>query len=262
MFLHLFCLRPKRCLSPSGALDLDDFRAQIAQRLGGIGAEDELRQVDDGDAVKRPWHGRFPRKCLLVSNSDRGDYGMAEKGQAPVKPIMTEAGITAKTGKGWDYWFKALDKAGAAKLDHKGIVAILNRKMKVGPWWGQMIAVSYERARGIRAVNQKRDGEFSVSVTKVMPVGLSEAVRRRDDARDAQEMVPARHVRGNLARPRTSTGAARGRRTAGWKSASTPRAQARRRSPCSRTSSQASRCGRDRACRVEEGVRQASERSC
>ena len=34
---------------------------------------------------------------------------MAEKGQAPVKPIMTEAGITAKTGKGWDYWFKALD---------------------------------------------------------------------------------------------------------------------------------------------------------
>ncbi len=45
--------------------------------------------------------------------------------------------------------------------------------LKVGPWWGQMNAVAYERARGIRAMNQKCDGEFSVSVTKVMPVGLS-----------------------------------------------------------------------------------------
>jgi len=97
---------------------------------------------------------------------------MAAKGQA-VKPIMTDEGIKARTGKGWDHWFAALDKAGAAKLDHKGITAILGGKMKVGPWWGQMIAVSYERARGIRAMNQKCDGEFSVSVSKTLPVDLS-----------------------------------------------------------------------------------------
>jgi hypothetical protein len=35
-----------------------------------------------------------------------------------------------------------------------------------------MISVSYERARGIRAMNQKCDGEFSVSVTRVMNVPL------------------------------------------------------------------------------------------
>jgi hypothetical protein len=96
---------------------------------------------------------------------------MAGTGQA-VKPIMTDAGIKARTGKGWDQWFAALDKSGAARLDHKGITAILNEKMKVGPWWGQMIAVSYERARGIRAMNQKCDGEFSVSVSKTLPVDL------------------------------------------------------------------------------------------
>lgn len=116
---------------------------------------------------------------------------MAEKGQAPVKPIMTEAGIKAKTGKGWDYWFKALDKAGAAKLDHKGITAILNKKMKVGAWWGQMIAVSYERARGIRAANQKCDGEFSVSVTKVMPVGLSTLFAAATDAKTRKNWFPS-----------------------------------------------------------------------
>jgi hypothetical protein len=97
---------------------------------------------------------------------------MAAAGQA-AKPIMTDAGVKARTGKGWDEWFAALDKAGAARLDHKGITAILHGKMKVGPWWGQMIAVSYERARGIRAVNQKCDGEFAVSVSKTLPVDLS-----------------------------------------------------------------------------------------
>jgi hypothetical protein len=86
---------------------------------------------------------------------------------------MTDAGIQARTGKGWDAWFAVLDKAGASKLDHKGITAILGDKMRVGPWWGQMIAVSYERARGLRAMNQKCDGEFSVSVSKTIPVDLS-----------------------------------------------------------------------------------------
>ena len=98
---------------------------------------------------------------------------MAKKVRVGGRPIMTDAGIVAKTGKAWEQWFAALDKAGAATLDHKAIVAVLNGKMKVGPWWGQMIAVSYERARGLRAVNQKCDGEFSVSVTKVVPVGLA-----------------------------------------------------------------------------------------
>lgn len=97
---------------------------------------------------------------------------MASKGQA-VKPVMTDAGIKSRTGKGWDDWYAALDKAGAQRLDHKGITAILSDRMKVGPWWGQMIAVSYERARGLRAMNQKCDGEFSVSVSKTLPVDLS-----------------------------------------------------------------------------------------
>ena len=118
---------------------------------------------------------------------------MAGKGQAAksaAKPIMTDAGITAKTGKGWDTWFAALDKAGAAKLDHKGITALLDKKFKPGPWWGQMIAVSYERARGIRAMNQKCDGEFSVSVTKVMPVGLSQLFEAVTDEKTRKKWFP------------------------------------------------------------------------
>ncbi|HEY1612832.1 MAG TPA: hypothetical protein VGF97_03950 [Rhizomicrobium sp.] len=87
---------------------------------------------------------------------------------------MSDAAIKARTGKDWAQWYAALDKAGAATLDHKGITAILGGKMKVGPWWGQMIAVSYERARGIRAMNQKCDGQFSVSVSRTVGVDISD----------------------------------------------------------------------------------------
>jgi hypothetical protein len=87
--------------------------------------------------------------------------------------MMTDEAIRTKTGKGWEQWFAALDKAGAAKRDHAGIAALLNEKMGVSPWYSQTIAVSYERVRGVRAMNQKCDGEFSVSVTKVMPVSLA-----------------------------------------------------------------------------------------
>lgn len=99
------------------------------------------------------------------------------------KAIMTDAAIKARTGKDWMTWFAALDKAGAAKLDHKAIVA-LAREMGSGRWHGQMVAVSYERAKGLRALNQKCDGEFSVSVTRVMDAPLSKlyAVATKDPA--------------------------------------------------------------------------------
>ena len=84
-----------------------------------------------------------------------------------------------------------MDKAGAARLDHKGITALLDSKFKPGPWWGQMIAVSYERARGIRAMNQKCDGEFSVSVTKILPASLSELFEAATDENVRKKWFPA-----------------------------------------------------------------------
>ena len=98
--------------------------------------------------------------------------GTRRASDSNTKAIMTDAAIKARTGKDWMTWFKALDKAGAAKLDHKAIVA-LAREMGSGRWHGQMVAVSYERVRGLRAMNQKCDGEFSVSVTRVMDVPLA-----------------------------------------------------------------------------------------
>ena len=93
-------------------------------------------------------------------------------GKSKIKTTMTDAAIKARTGKDWAAWFAALDKAGAARLDHKAIARLAGEALGAGDWYGQMMSVSYERARGIRAMNQKCDGEFSVSVTRVMGVPL------------------------------------------------------------------------------------------
>jgi hypothetical protein len=90
-----------------------------------------------------------------------------------IKNTMTDAAIKARTGKDWAGWFAALDQAGAARLDHTAIAKLAREEMGAGDWYGQMVAVSYERARGLRAMNQKCDGEFSVSVTRVMDASLS-----------------------------------------------------------------------------------------
>src|ERR1700753_3294759 len=92
--------------------------------------------------------------------------------KSKIKTTMTDAAIKERTGKDWGEWFAALDKAGAAGLDHKGIAKLAREDMGAGDWYGQMISVSYERVRGIRAMNQKCDGEFSVSVTRVMAAPL------------------------------------------------------------------------------------------
>lgn len=88
---------------------------------------------------------------------------------------MGDEAVGQRTGKGWVEWFKILDKAGAKKWQHREISAYLGEKQKVGPWWGQMIAVAYEHERGIRGKYQKCDGEFSASGSRTLDVSLSTA---------------------------------------------------------------------------------------
>lgn len=96
---------------------------------------------------------------------------MAKAKSVRKKSIGDEA-VLAATGRRWAEWFKVLDAAGCRAMDHKSIVAELTQRGKVGPWWRQMVAVEYERSRGLRMVNQNALG-FGVSVTRTfaMPVG-------------------------------------------------------------------------------------------
>jgi hypothetical protein len=96
---------------------------------------------------------------------------MTTKAAKASAPRMSDAAVQAKTGKTWKEWFAILDKAGARKLSHQEVVKYLREHEGVGPWWQQMVTVTYEQARGLRDPHQKPGGyEISVSRTINVPV--------------------------------------------------------------------------------------------
>ena len=50
-------------------------------------------------------------------------------------------------------------------------------------WHAQGITVAYERVRGARAANQRGDGEFEVSVSKVIAAPVQDVVKALSDRR-------------------------------------------------------------------------------
>jgi hypothetical protein len=97
---------------------------------------------------------------------------MASKAKSEVTPRMSDATVQAKTGKTWKEWFANLDKAGAKKMTHQEIVKYLNTKQGVGPWWQQMVTVTYEQARGLRERHQKPGG-YEISISRTVNVPLT-----------------------------------------------------------------------------------------
>src|SRR6185503_18956319 len=111
---------------------------------------------------------------------------MATKASSAVTPRMSDDAVQAKTGKNWKEWFAILDKAGAKKMTHQEIVKYLNAKQGVGPWWQQMVTVTYEQARGLRDAQQKPRGyEISVSRTINAPIARLYHAFANDKARKA-----------------------------------------------------------------------------
>ena len=113
---------------------------------------------------------------------------MAKKEQAYV-PTMTDASVKAKTGKNWEAWFDALDKAGAAKQGHGSIAKWLSEKHGIPGWWCQMVTVEYERARGFRARHETTSG-FSVGISKTVATSLRDLYEATADAATRKKWFP------------------------------------------------------------------------
>ena len=94
---------------------------------------------------------------------------------AAAPPGLGEAAVVAKTGHGYEHWFTVLDTFGAAAKGHTAAARHLANDHGVPGWHSQGITVAYERARGLRAVNQASTG-FQVSVSKVVPADMDTAL--------------------------------------------------------------------------------------
>jgi len=95
----------------------------------------------------------------------------------PVKEsavTISDESVKVKTGKDWSQWFKLLDKFGGKEKGHKLMAKWLGEKHQLEAWWAQTVTVQYERARGIRKVNERGKG-FAVSVSRTVDVSLTKA---------------------------------------------------------------------------------------
>ena len=83
---------------------------------------------------------------------------------------MTDAAVKAKTGCTWERWVRSLDHHGAAALPHREIAKMIAETWNVGDWWSQMVAVGYERIKGLRERGQRRSGQFDAARSKTFGV--------------------------------------------------------------------------------------------
>ena len=106
-------------------------------------------------------------------------------------PKVKDDAVKGATGKEWRQWFSILDKAGAKRMRHIDIARFVYEKYlgktskhapdvaKSGGWWSQMVTVEYERARGMRDVNQTPQG-FMVAVHKTVEMSVAKLEKEWD----------------------------------------------------------------------------------
>ncbi len=91
------------------------------------------------------------------------------------KKTINYKSFEEKTGKSWEEWFAILDKFDVKKNGHKAAAEFLYEKYSCPEWWCQTITVEYEKAKGLRVLNQTCTGDFAVSVSKTISTSLPHA---------------------------------------------------------------------------------------
>jgi uncharacterized protein YndB with AHSA1/START domain len=97
---------------------------------------------------------------------------------------LSDAKAIEHTGHGLDHWFAVLDRYSQGKKGHTGAARHLAQDHAVPMWYCQGITVAWERARGHRAMNQSCEGDFQVSVSRVVPLRLAELFRLVGDTKE------------------------------------------------------------------------------
>jgi hypothetical protein len=123
------------------------------------------------------------RAVLLAAEEQKG---------ADRPPLATsDEAIRARTGRGWEEWFDLLDAWGAAERPHREVARWVAEQLGIEPlgWEAQAVTVSYERARGGRAVNERTDG-FAITASKTVAVPVERLYEAFVDESLRQRWLP------------------------------------------------------------------------
>ena len=135
---------------------------------------------------------RHVLKDLQGARGAQGAQG-AQRAQgarsAETKGGMSDAASIKKTGHDLAHWFRVLDRFGAVDRGHTASAKHLYEAHDVDGWYAQGITVAYERERGVRGMNQRCDGAFEVSASKVMNATTKQVVKAFSDARTRAKWI-------------------------------------------------------------------------
>jgi hypothetical protein len=110
----------------------------------------------------------------------------------PALPASTKGGLSdaksiEKTGHDLAHWFDILDRFGGIEKGHTASTELLYKEHDVPGWYCQGIVVAYERARGKRVMNQRCDGAFEVSVSKVIAAKTPALIKALTDPKKRKQ---------------------------------------------------------------------------
>ena len=105
----------------------------------------------------------------------RSQAAAADARDASATGAVSEARCIEVTGHGFDHWFAVLDRFGSPKQGHKESARHLQQDHGVSAWYSQSITVLYERARGLRTLNQASAGGYQVSVSRTLAAQFVDA---------------------------------------------------------------------------------------
>ena len=100
---------------------------------------------------------------------DAGDA--PDPGTATYQTVVSDEKMREATGRSHEQWFEILDRWGAKERTHTEIARHVHEELGVEGWWAQSVTVSYERARGLRAVGQMKDG-WTINASKTVNVAV------------------------------------------------------------------------------------------
>ena len=136
------------------------------------------------------------RASLLAANDTKATEGPTL--------TMSDDAIRRRTGHGWEHWFDLLDEWGGTERPHKDAARWLQEEHGSGGWNSQAIVVSYERARGLRAVGEHADG-FTVTASRTVAVPVDRLYEAFVDESLRREWLPDAELRERTAtRPRSA----------------------------------------------------------
>lgn len=136
------------------------------------------------------------RVHLLRHRPKRATSAAPRPAPAPAPSFEQLAGVKdatmkARTGCDWERWVWVLDQAGAQDWSHRAIAEHVRRRYKTPMWWTQAVTVGYERIKGLRAVGQRRSGQFEAGKSKTLAAPTARVYRAFRDARTRRRWLGA-----------------------------------------------------------------------